>query len=208
MPVRGLLTVRPPLTEPAAIRLRRVVLVAWAFALGLAAPSAHADVEAVFAGGSTAYASSWRGDYGAGATLRAGLRFAHVFAVDLQVWESLATVNERLDTGLSLGVTGYVPLRVVHPFARLFAMHQHEEGLVSVEYAPAGTLFGIGAGIRHRAAGGLSLGAEVPIPAPGDGRLTPVFFAEVTASYFPDDTLGPHTYVGLDLGLGLDFLLR
>jgi len=177
-------------------------------ALALAAPAARADVEAVFAGGTTTYASSWRGDYGAGGTLRAGLRFSRVFSVDFQVWESLATVNERLNTGLSLGITGVVPLRLVHPYARLFAMHQHEEGLVSVEYAPAGTLFGIGAGIRHRAAGGLSLGAEVPIPTRGDGRLTPVFFAEVTSSYFPDDTLGPHTYVGLDLGFGLDFLLR
>jgi hypothetical protein len=172
------------------------------------APNARADVEMGVAAGSAVYASSWRGDYGAGATLRAGVRFAHVFAVDFQAWESYATVNERLNTGLSLGVTGYLPLRLVHPYARLFAMHQHEEGLVSVENTPAGTLFGIGAGIRHRAAGGLSLGAEVPFATTNEKRMAWLFFADVTATYFPDDTLGPHTYVGLNLGFGLDYLLR
>jgi hypothetical protein len=187
---------------------RLLFFLACTAALLLVAGHARADVEVGVAAGSTAYASSWRGDYGAGGTLRAGVRLAHVIAFDFQVWESYATVNERLNTGLSLGVTAYLPLRLVHPYARLFAMHQHEEGLVSVENTPAGTLFGIGAGIRHRAAGGLSLGAEVPIATSNERRMTWLFFADVTASYFPDDTLGPHTYVGLNLGFGLDYLLR
>lgn len=192
---------------PRTAPLHAAALVACSLALAVA-PDAHGDVEVVAAGGSTAYASSWRGDWGGGGTLRAGVRFAHVVAVDFQAWESFATVNERINTGLSIGVTGYLPLRAVHPYARLFAMHQHEEGLVSVENTPAGTLFGIGPGIRHRAAGGLSLGAEIPFATTGDKRGTWLFFAGATGTYFPDDTLGPHTYVGLDLGLGFDFLLR
>jgi hypothetical protein len=177
-------------------------------ALFVAAPSARADVELGAAGGSAAYASSWRGDFGAGGTLRVGVRFARVVAVDFQVWESLATVNRRMNTGLSLGVTGYLPLRTVHPYARLFAMHQHEEGLVSVENQPFGTAFGIGPGIRHRAAGGMALGAEIPLSTTSDQRSTWLFFGDLTTSYFPDDTLGPHTYVGLDVGVAFDFLLR
>ncbi len=172
------------------------------------APRARADVELGAAAGATTYASTWRGDYGAGATLRAGVRFNHVFAVDFQTWESFATVNRRLNTGLSLGVTGYLPFRAAHPYARLFAIHQHEEGLVSAQNAPAGTLFGIGAGIRHRAGGGLSLGAEIPFGASRDKRFEWQVIADVTAMYFPDDSLGPHTYVGLNLGVGFDWLLR
>lgn len=176
-------------------------------AVALFATPARADVEVGAAAGTTSYASTWRGDYGGGGTLRAGVRFAHVVALDFQAWESIATVNKRDNTGLSLGVTGYLPLRAVHPYARLFAMHQHEEGLVSVENAPAGTLFGIGAGIRHRAGGGLSLGAEIPI-GKREERLAWALIADVTAMYFPDDTLGPHSYVGINFGVGLDYLLK
>jgi len=186
-----------------------------AFVLPLAAAAAvlsieqpaRADTALVAAAGATAFASTWRGDYAAGGTLRGGARFSRVVQIDFQVWESLATVNERADTGLSLGVTGFLPLRGVRPYARLFAIHQHEEGLVSVAAAPAGSLFGIGSGIRHRAGGGLSLGAEVPLPS-GHTRPGVSLFAEATTIYFPDPTLGPSAYFGLDLGLSFDLVLR
>jgi hypothetical protein len=48
----------------------------------------------------------------------------------------------------------------------------------------------------------------VPFAATDEKRMAWLFFADVTATYFPDDTLGPHTYVGLNLGFGLDYLLR
>ena len=86
-------------------------------------------------------------------------------------------------------------------------LHQHEEGLVSVENTPVGYLFGIGAGIRHRAGGGLQLGLEMPVRGPS-GRLAAILFAEANVTYFPDNTLGPTAYVGIDLGLGLDYLLQ
>jgi hypothetical protein len=170
--------------------------------------SAAADVELVGVTGATAYRSTWRGDYGAGTTLRAGARFSHFIEGDFQIWESYATVNHRIDTGLSLGVTAFIPLEALHPYVRLFVMHQHEEGLVSVVNAPAGYLFGIGAGIRHRAGGGGELGVEVPIHRTDDNRLALVFFGEAAALYFPDATLGPHAYFVLDAGLGVDFDLR
>lgn len=172
------------------------------------ASTARADVELGVAAGGSTFASAWRGDYGGGGTLRVGVRFERFVAIDFQTWESYATVNRRLDTGLSLGVTGYLPLRVAHPYARLFAIHQHEEGLVSVANAPAGTLFGIGAGIRHRAGGGLSLGAEAPLQESRDKRLTWLAIADLTAIYFPDDTLGPVAYFGVTVGVGFDYLLK
>lgn len=176
--------------------------------LAIAPRASASDVQLVGAAGLTGYASTWRGDFGGGGTLRAGVRFAHWIQPDVQVWESFATVNERLNTGLSLGVSALMQLGAVRPYLRLYAIHQHEEGLVSVEYAPAGFLFGIGAGIRHRAGGGLELGFELPMVESRSGRTTGALFAEVNSSYFPDDTLGPSAYVGLDAGIALDYLLR
>lgn len=164
-----------------------------------------ASTELELAAGPSVSASSWRGDFGGGVTLRAGLRFSHVFAVEYQHWESYATVNQRLCTGLSVGVSAYIPLESVHPYARLFAIHQHEESWVSVKNAPAGLLFGVGSGIRHRAGAGLSLGAELPLKRLSP-KVTPALISNLTATWFPDD-LGPTWVIGLDVGVGLDFLL-
>jgi hypothetical protein len=179
-----------------------------AFLTAFAAPAAATDVEAVAAGGAAAYASTWRGDFGAGATIRAGARFAHWIQPDVQLGESFATVNERMNTALTIGISLFLPLDSVRPYLRLYAIHQHEEGLVSVEYTPGGFLFGIGPGIRHRAGGGLELGVELPMHRSLSGRATTALFAEVNADYFPDPTLGPSAYAGLDVGIALDYLLR
>ena len=188
------------------MRSRFLGLFAFVCVSVLTREAAAVPVELEVAAGATTFASTWRGDFGAVGTLRLGSRFAHVFAIDFQGWEELAGIDRRLNTGLSFGVTGYVPLHVAHPYARLFILHQHEEGLVSVENAPAGVVLGIGAGIRHRAGGGLSLGTEIPFRRDTNGKLTWVVIANATGTWFPD-ILGPHLYVGLDLGVGLDFLL-
>ncbi len=154
--------------------------------------------------GPSAYATSWRGDFGGGGTLRAGARFARVVAVEFQGWESYATVDHRINTGLSLGVAGYVPLRSVRPYGRVFAIHQHEESLVSVEDAPGGVVLGVGAGIRHRAGGGLTLGVEVPQRLLGR-RLEPALTVSANAKWFPD-ALGPRWVFGVDLGISLKFI--
>lgn len=169
---------------------------------------AHATpVELQTAVGTNTFASTWRNDFGMGGQLRLGVRFAHVFAIDFVGWEAFAGIDRRLNTGLSFGIAGYLPLRVVHPYARLFALHQHEESLVSVESAPAGVVLGIGAGIRHRAGAGLSLGAEIPFKRTANDKMTWVFLANATGIWFPDDSLGPGGYLGVDLGVGFDFLL-
>lgn len=148
----------------------------------------------------SAGASTWRGDGVVGGQLRLAARLVELVAVDFVGWEMFGSVDRRANTGLSLGVTGFLPLRRVRPFARVFALHQHEEGIVSVEDHPAGTLFGIGAGIRHRAGGGATLGVEVPMGS-GRGRSWHLG-GGVTTAWFPDAALGPSAYVFGFFGVG------
>lgn len=155
--------------------------------------------------GPSAFVSTWRGDYGGGVTARLGWRLGGVFGVDFQGWEGIASVDTRLDTGLSLGLRGSLPLRGASPFARLFVVHQHEEGLVSAQSDPLGVVAGIGAGIRHRAGAGGSLGVEVPLRREGT-RTKFTLFSQGNAMHL-GNRLGPDWYFGLDIGVGLDLLL-
>ncbi len=179
------------------------VLRASLLAIVLAAPSAHA-LELQGGLGATAYGSSWRGDFGGGGLMTLGVRFARVVALDFVGWESYATVDKRINTGITFGVTGYLPLAKANPLARLFVIHQHEEALVSVEKSPLGVALGIGAGIRHRVGAGLSLGAQIPIATKDKvvWSITP----RATAIYLPD-VLGPKAYIGVDANFAFDLTL-
>jgi len=146
--------------------------------------------------------SSWSGDFAGGGLLRLGYRFKRVVSLDFVGWEQLATVDQRMDTGLTFGVTGFIPLQRVRPSLRVFAIHQHEEGTVSVSQNAGGFLFGIGSGIRHRAGGGLTLGAEIPFLK--RGQLEWVVLAELQGIWFPDP-LGPTFYYGGNIGIGFNY---
>jgi hypothetical protein len=156
--------------------------------------------------GAALLGSSWQGDFAGGGLLRLGYRFKRVVAIDLVGWEQLAAVNDRLDTGLTFGVTGFIPLKTVRPSLRIFAIHQHEEGVVSVAQTPGGFLFGIGSGIRHRAGGGLTLGAEIPFHHTRNRELEWVVIAELEGIWFPDP-LGPTFYWGGNFGVGFNYSL-
>jgi hypothetical protein len=148
-------------------------------------------------------ASTWRSDYMAGGQLRLGYRFAKVFAIDAVGWEEFASVDKRMNTGLTFGVTGFLPFERIRPSLRLYFIHQHEEGLVSVEESPFGTALGIGAGIRHRAGVGTTLGLEIPFKRTKEVEY--VALAGASGTWFPDDTLGPGGYFGLAGGVGLNY---
>ena len=181
--------------------MKRLVASALAIAgLLLASPSRAGEIQVD--AGTSVLGSSWQGDFAAGGLLRLGYRFAHVVAIDFVGWEQYATVDTRLDTGLTFGVTGFLPLKRVRPSLRIFAIHQHEEALVSVANAPAGVLFGIGSGIRHRAGGGLTLGAEIPFLKRGD--LEWLVVADLEGIWFPDP-LGPNYYFGANVGIGFNY---
>lgn len=171
----------------------------------MAAPPCRAvELQAEF--GLRGATSSWKTDGGAGSQVRAAARFSRVFAVDFLVWEDYLTVDQRSNTGLTFGIAGHWPGERFRPSARLFAIHQHEEGLVSVKDHPWGTLFGIGAGIRHRAGGGASVGMQIPF---GRGRFGEYYaFGTGTLTWFPDASLGPATYFAAAAGVGLSYALE
>lgn len=148
--------------------------------------------------------STWQGDLAAGGLLRLGYRFKHVLAIDIVGWEQAAIVDNRFDTGITFGLTGTIPLKRVRPSLRVFAIHQHEEGAVSVAQTPVGLLFGIGSGIRHRAGGGLTLGVEIPFLKRAD--LEWIVIAELEGIWFPDP-LGPNGYFGGNIGIGFNYSL-
>jgi hypothetical protein len=170
-------------------------------AILLAAPAARAGEAQVEVGGAAA-ASTWRKDLGGGSLLRFGYRLGGVVAVDVVTWEQFFLVNHRLNTGLTLGISGFWRLATVRPSGRFYFIHQHEEALVSIEDHPFGTVFGIGAGIRHRAGGGVNLGVEIPLRRMGVGELYLATGGSMT--WFPDAALGPSAYFGLNAGVGFN----
>lgn len=178
------------------------------FVLVLRSPVAR-GAELVVAAGPSFRASTWSGDYAAGGHVKAGLRLARLFEVNLGGGEELASVDRRLVTSLTLGLRLFWPRQGVRPWMGLHGSHQHEEGWPSVVDNPAGVLVGIGAGIRHRVGAGGSLGLEIPLsPAPGPGRpLQWVLLPSVEVTWFPDAHLGPGAYVGGAVALGLTYSL-
>lgn len=146
--------------------------------------------------GPTAMGSTWRGDGGAGVSTRAGLLLLGVVSPDVVTRLVYSTVDDRLLTHLSLGVTGYLPLRALRPYARLAFVHQHEESRAAIEDGPLNAALGVGPGIRHRAGASSALGVDVPMGR--KGRSVFALGGDLTATYFPDDR-GPAAYFGATL---------
>lgn len=180
-----------------------VPLLAGAAALFAPGPSAAGEFQLDAA--LNVKASTWRGDFGAGPQLRLGYRFAEVFAVDAVIWEELSSVDYRLNTGLTLGVTGFLQIEGIRASLRAYFIHQHEEAMVSVAHNPFGAIFGIGAGIRHRAGAGGALGLEIPFEKDEDFEFVIVTSLNVTV--FPEAILGPRAYFGVSGGIGFNYAL-
>jgi hypothetical protein len=143
--------------------------------------------------GPSAIASTWRGDVAAGGSLRLGLLLLGVVSPDILTRLAYSTVDDRMLTYLSLGVTGYVPLRVVRPYARLAFAHQHEESRAAIEDQPGNALLGVGPGIRHRGGVAGALGVEAPLARKGRSIFS--IGGDMSATHFPDPR-GPATYFG------------
>ncbi|MSQ82592.1 MAG: hypothetical protein EXR77_06695 [Myxococcales bacterium] len=130
--------------------------------------------------GANAVTSTWQGDGGGGGQLRLGTRFWQWLTVDFAGWTQYLRVDQRSTTGLTFGLAATLAGPRLRPTLRVYALHQHEEGLVSVKENPWGTLFGIGAGIRHRAGGGVQVSAEMPIAKARFGEWYAYFGANTT----------------------------
>ena len=185
---------------------RRDFKIGMAFAVAsLSLSTAASAGELQLDAGLNAKASTWRGDFGAGPQLRFGYRFAEVFTIDTAIWEEISSVDARLNTGVTFGVTGFLRFDAVRASLRLFFVHQHEESLVSVADNPFGAIFGIGSGIRHRAGGGAVLGLEIPFDKGEDFEWVVVTGLNLTL--FPDAALGPGAYFGVSGGVGFNYAL-
>lgn len=142
--------------------------------------------------GPTGGASTWRGDALVGGAARLGVLLFGVVAPDVVTRLSYSMVDDRMLTYLSVGATGYLPLRIVRPYARLAFVHQHEESRAAIEDGPGDAALGVGPGIRHRAGLAGGLGAETVVGRQGKALFT--LGGDVTATHFPDPR-GPATYV-------------
>lgn len=147
--------------------------------------------------------STWRGDWLAGPRLAGGYRIDGVAGPDFGVWTEMGAVDTRLNTGISVGFNiALLPEKPRRPTARLYGVHQHEEGLVSVLEHPWTTTFGIGPGIRHRAGAGAKVGVELDLQEREGRRGRWVYVVDLDTTWFPETLLGPRWTVGLSAGFG------
>lgn len=162
-------------------------------------------MEAQLASGPAASASSWRGDGSISQSLRLGVRFHDLFAIDAVGRLGYGNVDERVLTYVSLGATLYGRLGPsVRPYARLALVHQHEEPTSAVRNDPFGAVFGVGDGIRHRGGFGASLGADFVVARSGKAEL--VLGADANGAWFTDPR-GPSLYLGGGLWAGVNYSL-
>ncbi|MBX3204162.1 MAG: hypothetical protein KF764_03785 [Labilithrix sp.] len=170
------------------------------------APPARAGAEVQVASGPDVQGSSWRGDAAIAQSLKLGVRFKEVIAIDALTRLGYATVDQRVLTYLSLGVSVYGKLAGgrLRPFGRLSLVHQHEEPMSAYRHDPFGAIFGVGDGIRHRGGFGGSLGTDFVIAR---GAATAFLLGvDVNSTWFPDPR-GPAVYFGGGLWAGLDYSL-
>ncbi|MBX3201722.1 MAG: hypothetical protein KF850_17050 [Labilithrix sp.] len=179
-------------------------------AVALGAPfyslPARAGAEVQVASGPVVQGSSWRGDAALAQSLKLGVRFKEIVAIDALTRLGYATVDQRVLTYLSLGASLYGKLAGgrLRPFGRLALVHQHEEPMSAYRHDPFGALFGVGDGIRHRGGFAGSLGTDLVIARGASSAF--LLGVDVNSTWFPDPR-GPAVYFGGGLWAGLDYSL-
>lgn len=154
--------------------------------------------------GLSAVKTDWRGDVGAGSSLKLAFLPSEYLSLHFLGRLSAATVDERMLTYVSLGAQ-YWPMGqhgAWHPYARLALAHQHEETFGVVADDPIGALFGIGDGIRHRGGVEAALGVDLPL-ASYDGVAAFVGIESSLIWFY--DPRGPTWYGGAGASLGVTY---
>ena len=154
--------------------------------------------------GASGAASSWEGDGAAYGSLKLGLRFADLISIHYLGKLGYGGVDTRMLTFLSLGAQIWGRIGPVRPYARIAAVHQHEEPVQAIEEDRWGALFGVGDGIRHRMGGEGGLGVDFPLARRKAVELFGT--AEAHLDWFPDPR-GPQWYGGGGLALGVNYVL-
>ena len=111
--------------------------------------------------GFTGGASEWSGDPVGYAALQLGFRLFRFVTPYVGVALGYGRIDQRLLTRLSIGVDLGWTFGRFRPHAFVAWVHQHEESLAAVAQEPAGAVFGIGLGIRHRAGVHAGVGFDV-----------------------------------------------
>jgi hypothetical protein len=168
----------------------------------LVVPEVAGATEVQVASGPVANGSSWRGDGALSQSLKLGLRFQDVVAIDALTRLGYATVDDRVLTYLSLGATLYARLGIARPYARLALVHQHEEPTSAWRNDMFGALFGVGDGIRHRGGFGASLGSDFVVARGPKTEF--ILGVDANGTWFPDPR-GPTVYYGGGLWAGLNY---
>jgi hypothetical protein len=157
-------------------------------------------VELVAQLGIAAGGTNWSGDALGYGSVLLGVRLFRVITAFGMARIGYARVDQRILTMLSLGLQGTYPVHdKYYPFLRLGFVHQHEESVAAAAENPAGTVLGIGTGIRHRAGLQAGLGCDFVLWRGRRGDL--VLGPEATFAYLGYSS-GPSYYglVGLQAG--------
>ncbi len=176
----------------------RIVLAITLSLINLTTSSHARAAELELGTGIASAVSTWRGDVvPVGSALRLGIRFGEWIAIDSVDGVSYATVDQRMLTLLTLGVSVYGKAsKPVVPFARIAFAHQHEENVDAFGSSPFMSLVGIGDAIRHRAGAAVAAGVST-------SRLVDLrglsFGVEVNGLIFPESPIGPGVYAGLGI---------
>lgn len=142
--------------------------------------------------GTSVGTTSWSGDalgYGA---LGLGFRIYEIITPFAEARVGYGRIDQRILTYLSLGVAGTFHItKKIAPRVLVGAVHQHEESLAAAAEEPAGTLLGIGGGIRHRA--GVQFGAACDFTVYDKGRFVLTVGPELRGAYLTYSS-GPSWY--------------
>lgn len=143
--------------------------------------------------------SVWSGDglgYGA---VSFGLRFARIVTPYAGLGLGYARVDQRLLTRLSIGVdVGVTFATRVRPHLFAAFVHQHEESLAAAAEQPAGTVLGIGNGIRHRAGAHFGAGVDWRVR---DGESLQLWLGPTVDAMYLTYSSGPSWYITAGVAL-------
>ena len=190
----------PGLHDAAAVKTS---LAALAATLSLGAATARAgDIHVSL--GAAGGASEWRGDGNAFTTLRLGYRAFEWLTGYFLARLGYGGVDERLLTGISVGVQAAKRFGPIRAYLRAGFVHQHEESAAAVRSNAWGAAFGIGDAIRHRAGADLAAGVEIPFKK--TARWEFFAAAEGFGDWFTGSS-GPSWYFGGGLAVGFHYSL-
>jgi hypothetical protein len=180
-------------------------LVALCLLAPTAAEAADLPTRLVVASGVNLSKTTWRGDAGAQSSLELALMPSTWIGFYFLGRLGAGIIDERLLTYVSAGARfSFTIVPNVDVVARIAISHQHEETLHVVAEDPAGAIFGIGDGIRHRGGGEAAAGMLFTLAEADDLQVFVSF--EGSAVLFPDDR-GPVFYGGIASALGLSYAL-